>query len=83
VPGRAALVGLMDGDVQAGVADRLSRTTVVSADAEVTAALPGGCERQAPAGPGAWTSSGASVRTLQSGALALNGLKEERAADAS
>ena len=33
-------------------------------DAHVTPALSGGCERQAAAGPGAWTSSGAGTQPL-------------------
>ena len=40
---------------------REGRATVVSADADVTPALSGGCERRAAAGPGAWTSSVAGV----------------------
>ena len=40
----------------------VGRATVVSANADVTPALSGGCERQAAAGPGAWTSSRARAR---------------------
>ena len=44
---------------------RSGRATVVSADADVTPALPGACGRQAAAEPGAWSSSRAGAATAQ------------------
>ena len=44
-----------------GADARSGRATVASAVADATPAMPGGCERQAAAGPGARTSSGAGV----------------------